>query len=131
MPIANYLRCEPIDERALIATLVAGSYASSNERMLATLSDELRDAVSATNHSCVILDLGAPQAYGARLLGILVRLAALLRESGRRIVICGDEQNLFRATGLDRIIETYPTVSDALRAERLDSRRMEAARAVA
>jgi len=65
------------------------------------------------------------------LLGILARLAALLRESGRKLVICGDEQNLFRAMGLDRIVETYPTVADAMRAERLNSRRLKAVEAVA
>jgi hypothetical protein len=114
MPVINRIRCQSLNEMYLFITLVAGDRSSLEELELANLSDDLWALTAATRHPHVIFELGASARYGARLLGILARLASMLRDSGRQLAICGDHQNLLGISGLDRIIATHPTLADAI-----------------
>jgi len=114
MPVINRIRCQSLNEMYFLITLVAGDRSSLEELELANLSDDLWALAAATRHPYVIFDLGGSGRYGARLLGILARLAGVLRDSGRQLTVCGDHQNLFGISGLDQIIATYPTLADAI-----------------
>jgi hypothetical protein len=120
MPVTNRICCQSVSEKCLLITLVARDRSSFEELELANLSDDLRALALATKHPHVILDLGPPARYGARLLGILARLASSLHDTGRLLAVCGDHQNLLGISGLGRVIATYPTLAEALRVNRPD-----------
>jgi hypothetical protein len=114
MPVNDRIRCQSINEKCLLLTLVARDRSSFEELELANVSDDLRALTCATEHAHVILDLGAGARYGARLLGIVARLARALGDTGRQLAVCGDHQNLLGISGQDRIIATYATPADVL-----------------
>jgi hypothetical protein len=120
MRIIHRIRCQAVTEKWFLITLGTGDRSSFQEQDLANLSDDLRALIFATRHPHVMLDLGTPAKFGARLLGILARLASALRDSGRQLAVCGDHQILVDVAGLGRIIATYPTLGDALNLSRQD-----------
>jgi hypothetical protein len=120
MRVANRIRCQSVNEKCFLITIVARDRSSLEELELANLGDELRAITFATKHPHVILDLGPPARYGARLLGILARLASALRDNGRQLAVCGDHQDLLGISGLARVIATHPTLAEALNVNRRD-----------
>jgi hypothetical protein len=114
MPVTNRVCCQSVGEKCLLITLVARDRSSFEELELANLNDDLRALTCATKHAHVILDLGAGARYGARLLGIVARLARALRDTGRQLAVCGDHHNLLAISGQDRVIATYPTPADVI-----------------
>lgn len=62
----------------------------------------------------VILDLSRVRFYGARLIGMLVEISVALRESGKRLIVCGDTCGFIRACKLNCLFPLLPTFAEAL-----------------
>ena len=103
-----------LDRDATMIVLPAGAYGSTRFAGYEGRGEEWLQLADGARTRRIILDLTQVRCFGAAFLGMLVRLARRLRGRNRKLLVCGDSQNLVRLARLDRVIPVYPTWQEAL-----------------
>lgn len=110
-----------VNTRRVRIIRLAEEYGSLNLQELQRIRFLLRRFAVQVHEPVVVLDLRDTGTIGAAFIGILAEFNWLLRNNGKRLMLCSasrDVHRLLRRTALTRIVDVYPTRADALRASR-------------
>ena len=89
-------------------------YGSTDSASLELFRREVLRAADETRAAWLILDLSQVSHFGAAFLGLLASVDQRLRHCGRRLVVCGDSQNLVSVVGLDALLPRFATLREAI-----------------
>ena len=99
---------------AEVVTLQHPQYGSAELEALTTLAGHLRRLAKDGEATQLVLDVSAVRYAGAAWLGVIAEFVRACRNTGRRVMLCGDQTGLLAWAKFDHAAPIYGNVANAL-----------------